>query len=173
MAERTTAVWTAALLLLLSLGLPWTTPSLSYTPGSGPTCIADLSGEGGLICDYISVGGYSTVVAGLSGSQSPARVFLVLALVLTLWALARQRPGALGPAAVAALVAVGLGLPMVLSGQVVAAGAAVLLLWATRRAQGVLPSAASSRSGAGAAAVTGSAGANLVGRSRGPTSSGR
>lgn len=131
--SRVGAGWTAVVLLLLSLGLSWTGPTQRFVPGTGPHCIADLSGEGGLICDYISIGGGSEWVAGVSGSQTPSRFFLVLAIALVLWSLATGRRPLLGVAAVAALAAVGLGLPSVLSGQVVAIVAALVLLLARRR----------------------------------------
>lgn len=131
-ASRLGAGWAAVVLLLLSLGLPWTGPRQIFTPGTGPSCIADLSGEGGLICNYISIGGGTEVVAGVNGSQTPARFFLVLAIVLVLWGVATGRRSVLGVAGAVALSAVGLGLPTVLSGQVAALAAAAILLFARR-----------------------------------------
>lgn len=123
----------AGFLALLSLGLPWVAPRTQRS-SSGPSCIADLSGQGGLICDYIGVAEVS-VVPGLPGTMSPARVLLVVALVLiaaTLWPRATTPDGRLHAtrllAAIACLGAVGLGLPAVLSGQVTALSAGVLLL---------------------------------------------
>lgn len=176
MGSRLGAGWVAVLLLLLSLGLPWTAWSQQFHPGSGPTCIADLSGEGGLICDYISVGGGTRVVPGLSGGEAPARFFLVLAIVLVLWALASGRRRMFVVAGGAAVAAVALGLPAVLSGQVVALlAAAVLFLARAERAQADAdrPSSASNRVEAEASSGTGTTGANRAGRSPGWTSSGR
>ncbi|GAA1158959.1 hypothetical protein [Ornithinicoccus hortensis] len=151
--SRAGAAWAAVLLLLLSLGLPWTSPSQEFRPGTGPSCIADLSGEGGLICDYMSIGGGTVWVSGASGAQTPSRFFLVLAIVVVLWALASGRTAVTSVAAGLVLAAVALGLPAVLSGQVVAllAGAVLLLgrgpsgSWGRAAARG--PSAAQGRPG--------------------------
>ncbi|QDO89239.1 hypothetical protein FNH13_13630 [Ornithinimicrobium ciconiae] len=123
---RAWARWLAGGLLLLSLGLPWTSASTTTTPG-GPSCIPDLSGEGGLICDYIGVP-TTHVIGGAVGGESPARFFLVLALVLLLVGWASARPMALLVAAGCAVVAVATALPEVLSGQFTALLAAGLLL---------------------------------------------
>lgn len=124
--------WAAAALLLLSLGLPWVPSRGAYIPGSGPSCIPDFSGEGGLICDYIGTPAVSTLTPVASGADTPSRFFLVLALVLVAWSLATRRPEAARTAAYAAAVAaafgVALSLPVVLSGQVTALSAAVLLI---------------------------------------------
>lgn len=135
----------AALLALLSLGLPWVASRVQRSP-SGPSCIADLSGEGGLICDYLGVADVS-VVPSLPGTLSPARVLLVVALLLIVWSLLPRTAGTAGAddaadtaartarllAAVACLGAVALGLPAVLSGQVTALVAGALLLAAAGR----------------------------------------
>lgn len=126
MVSRAWASWCAAGLLLISLGLPWAGVSTRTVPG-GPSCIADLSGEGGLICDYIGVPSVQ-VVGGAVGGQSPARLFLVLAIVLLALGLRTRRPPALLLAAASAVVAVATALPDVLSGQFTALLAAVLLL---------------------------------------------
>ena len=123
---RTWAPWCAAMLLVLSLGLPWTTASTRTVPG-GPSCIPDLSGEGGLICDYIGVP-TAQMVDGLVGSESPARFFLVLAILLLALGLRTRRPVALLTAAASAVLAVAAALPDVLSGQFTALLAAVFLL---------------------------------------------
>lgn len=123
---RPWAGWLAAGLLLLSLGLPWAGPSTRTEPG-GPSCIPDLSGEGGLICDYIGVA-TTHVVDGVVGGESPARLFLVLALCLLVVGLRTHRPTALLIAAASAALAVATALPSVQSGQFTALLAAGLLL---------------------------------------------
>lgn len=120
--------WAAAGLLLLALGLPWSGPQAVQRAGSGPSCIADLSGTGGLICDYIGTPGYTEQVAGATGAESPARLFLVLALCLVVWSVWSRRPQPLLGAAALAVVAVAVTLPEVVSGQVSAVLASVLLL---------------------------------------------
>lgn len=124
--RRAWAGWLATGLLLLSLGLPWSGASTRTVPG-GPSCIADLSGQGGLICDYIGVP-TTHVVGGAVGGESPARLFLVLALFLLAVGLRTHRPTALLVAAASAALAVATALPDVLSGQVTALLAAGLLL---------------------------------------------
>lgn len=123
---RTWAGWLAAGLLLLSLGLPWAGASTRTVPG-GPSCIPDLSGGGALICDYIGVP-TTHVVDGAVGGESPARLFLVLALFLLACGLRTRRPRAVLIAAGSAVLAVATTLPDVLSGQFTALVAAGLLL---------------------------------------------
>lgn len=127
---RTWLAWVGAGLLLVSLGLPWTGPQSQFNAGSGPSCIADLSGEGGLICDFIGTASYTTWAPGAVGGATPARFFLVLALVLLAWALWSRRSTPLLVASGAALLAVAISLPDVVSGQVTALLAALLLLTA-------------------------------------------
>lgn len=124
-------------LLLLSLGLPWFPSRGEYIPGSGPSCIADLSGEGGLICSYIGTPAINTLIPGGSGADSPARFFLVVALVLLVWGLWSNRPLALLVSSGAAVIAVAVALPLVMSGQVVALLAAGLLFVAAGGTQRV------------------------------------
>lgn len=125
--------WTATGLLLLALGLPWSAPRAVQVGGSGPSCIADLSGTRGMICDYIGTPGYTDHVAGAVGAESPARLFLVLALALVTWSLWSHRSQPLLGAAALALVAVAVTLPEVVSGQVTALLASVLLLVVRQR----------------------------------------
>lgn len=133
--------WVAGALLLLSLGLPWVPPRGAYIPGSGPSCIADLSGTGGLICDYIGTPAVSTLTPVASGADTPSRFFLVLALALVAGSLAARRPGTARTAALAAglvaMIGVALSLPVVLSGQVTTLLAAGVLLLAPPGAQRV------------------------------------
>lgn len=129
--------WAAAGLLLLALGLPWSGPQTVHRAGSGPSCIADLSGNGPLICDYIGTPGYTERVAGVVGAESPARLFLVLALCLIAWSVSSRRPQPLLAAAGSAVLAVAVTLPEVVSGQVTALLAAVLLLAAVGGTQRV------------------------------------
>lgn len=123
--------WSAVLaggLLMLSLGLPWFPSQGQRLPGSGPSCIADLSGSGGLICDFIGTPGVDTLVPGGSGADSPARFFLVLALVLLVWG---RWTGATAPlllSAASAVVGVAIALPHLMSGQVTTLLGAALLL---------------------------------------------
>ena len=125
--------WVAAGLLLLSLGLPWVPARGQYIPRSGPSCIADLSGSGGLICDYIGTAAVNTLTPVLSGADTPSRFFLVLALALVAWSLWSGRPGPVRVAAATVVAGVALSLPLVLSGQVTALLTAVLLVLAARR----------------------------------------
>jgi hypothetical protein len=118
----------AAGLLILSLGLPWFPPRGQRLPGSGPTCIADLSGGGAMICDFIGTPAIDTRVPGGSGADSPARFFLVLALVLLVWGLWSRSTTPLGLSAACALVGVAIALPHLMSGQVATLLAAGLLL---------------------------------------------
>lgn len=127
----------AGALLVLALGLPWFGSRGEYIPGSGPSCIPDLSGEGGLICDFIGTPAINTLVPGGSGADSPARVFLVLALVLLVWGVWSNRGLALLGAAGAAVLAVAVALPQVMSGQVLALLAAALLVLAAGGTQRV------------------------------------
>lgn len=133
--SRAWAPWGAALLLLLSLGLPWSGAATRTVPG-GPSCLPDLSGEGGMICDYIGVPS-TQVVASLAGGESPARFFLVLAILAVALGLRSRRPAWLLAAAASAVLAVATALPEVLSGQFTALLAAALLLAAAGGSQRV------------------------------------
>ncbi|MCK0111409.1 hypothetical protein MWU75_04570 [Ornithinimicrobium sp. F0845] len=124
--------WMAGVLLLLSLGLPWVPARGQYIPGSGPSCIADLSGSGGLICDYIGTAAINTLTPVASGADTPSRFFLVLALVLLAWHLASGRTAPALASAGAAVAGVALSLPLVLSGQATTLLAAVLLVTVAR-----------------------------------------
>lgn len=117
-----------AALLILALGLPWAGTRFIETGGSGTSCIADLSGTGGLICDYIGTAGHAERVSGAVGAQSPARLFLVLAVGLVCWGQWAHRSTPVLVAAVLPLAAVAITLPEVVSGQVTALLATVLLL---------------------------------------------
>lgn len=126
-------LWLAGGLLLLSLGLPWVPPRGERVPGSGPSCIADLSGSGGLICDFIGTPAVSTMAPAASGADTPSRFFLVLGLVLVAWCLWSGRSGLAWLAAAAAGAGVALSLPLVLSGQLTTLLAGALLVLAARR----------------------------------------
>lgn len=128
--SRLWTAWLGGALLVLALGLPWAGARRVTTPG-GPSCIADLSGGGAMICDYIGVPS-STIRAGAVGAESPARLFLVLAVVLTAYAVWSRRRSPILWAAGAALAAVAIALPQVRSGQVVTLLAAGLLLGSVR-----------------------------------------
>lgn len=131
------AALSAALLIVLALGLPWTADTLDYIPGwmTPSFCTSDLDGSVWCTGGYISPG-FVTGASALSGASSVARVFLVAALALTVLAGLRREPrwllvGAAG--LVAGILLVGLS---VQGGQVATGLAAALLLYAGLTAVG-------------------------------------
>lgn len=131
LTRQRVAVVTAALLIVLALGLPWTADTSAYLPGwySPGFCTPDADGlvfcTGGTISPGLWVGS-----GALSGASSVARVFLVGALVLLV---VGSRSG---QHLWLALAGGGLALSVLLvglqaqGGQVAASAAAALLLYA-------------------------------------------
>jgi len=125
------AVLVAALLVVLSLGLPWTTSTQTYVPGWMAPSMCVPSADGTIWCSgaFISPG-FMTGSAALSGAGSVARVFLIGALVLILVAWTRGESRWLGLAGAGLLVAVLLAGLTALGGQLAACAAALALLYA-------------------------------------------
>lgn len=129
--RQRTAVLAACALILLALGLPWTTSSLIHSPGwLTPSYCVHLA-SGGVSCSpgFISPG-FTLGSSARSGGETVARVFLVaaLALVVLAWrsAQARWLVYAAGGLLLGILLA---GLTM-LGGQLAALAAAALLAYA-------------------------------------------
>ncbi|QDO88732.1 hypothetical protein FNH13_10695 [Ornithinimicrobium ciconiae] len=129
--RQRTAVLAAGLLIVLALGLPWTMDTMEHVPGwmTAGTCLMDSDGMMTCTGGFVSPG-YYVGSGAASGANTVARVFLVgaLALVVLAW---RQ-----GQRAWFVVAGVGVGLSILLvgmsvqGGQVAAAGAAALLLYA-------------------------------------------
>lgn len=131
MARQRVAVLLAGLLIVLALGLPWTTDTTEFVPGwmAPSACIATSDGiwcSGGFVSPGFMMGS-----AAASGADSSARIFLVGALVLIVVASMRRDTrwlGVAGAGLALSLLLVGLAFQ---GGQVAAGAAAVLLLYAT------------------------------------------
>lgn len=140
MGRQRVAVLVAGLLVVLSLGLPWTTSTQSYVPGWMTPSMCIPTADGLVWCSgaFISPG-FMTGSAGLSGAGSVARVFLVGALALILVARVRgERPwlAVAGAGLVLGVLLTGLA---ALGGQLAAGAAAVLLLYAALSPERPLP----------------------------------
>lgn len=125
------AALVAGLLIVLSLGLPWTPDTSQYVPGWMSPSICMPSTDGTIWCSggFVSPG-YMIGSSAASGASSIARVFLVGALVLIVVAGVRRESRWLsvaGGGLILSLLLVGLAF---LGGQVAAVGAAILLLYA-------------------------------------------
>ncbi|USQ78167.1 hypothetical protein [Ornithinimicrobium faecis] len=132
------AVLAAGLLIVLALGLPWTTSTEFSTGGwyVGSTCMPNFS-DGTVWC---SGSFYSPGLTGgseaLSGNGTVARVFLVGALVLMIIAWIRVQPRLLLVAGGALFLGILLTGLTLLGGQLATIVAAVLLLYAALSAGG-------------------------------------
>ncbi|MCK0113212.1 hypothetical protein MWU75_13775 [Ornithinimicrobium sp. F0845] len=130
-ARQRAAVVVAGLLVVLSLGLPWTTSSQTYVPGWMAPSMCIPTADGTIWCSgsFLSPG-FMTGSAALSGAGSVARVFLVGALVLIVVAWVRREHRWLGLAGAGLAVAVLLAGLTALGGQIAACAAALLLIYA-------------------------------------------
>lgn len=126
------AVLAAGLLIVLALGLPWTTSTEFSTGGwfVGSMCTPN-SYDGTIWCtgSYYSPG-LTGGTEALSGNGTVARVFLVGALVLMILAWVRGHSRLLVVAGAALLVGILLAGLTLLGGQVATMVAAALLLYA-------------------------------------------
>lgn len=125
------AVVVAGLLIVLALGLPWTSDTSEYVPGWMSPSVCIPTNDGLIWCSggFLSPG-YMVGSGAASGAASTARVFLVGALALIVVASLRREVRWLGVAGVGltlSLLLVGLAFQ---GGQVAAAAAALLLLYA-------------------------------------------
>lgn len=127
--RRRDATLLAAGLLLLSLGLPWSGDSQTHVPGwlTPSFCTPGLL-DGMISCtpNYFSAG-FTTGSPALSGANSPARVFVVGALVLTAVAVWRARPRLLVMAAGTVVVGLLVTGSAAVAGTLAAVAAAALL----------------------------------------------
>lgn len=126
----------ASLAVLLALGLPWTVSSLTYIPGwyQAGTCVNEWS-SGTVYCTPgFLAPGMTAGVSASAGAETVARVFLVAALLLILFAAGRRT----WVVAAAGSVALGLLLTGINSqaGQIAAVVAVLLLLHAARALPG-------------------------------------
>lgn len=122
----------AAVLVLLSLGLPWRSSSTIYLPGTITPGFCYMDQGGYMTCDVGTYMAGMIIGAGpLSGLHLTVRVFLVAALVLIVLA-AGRRSWLLAAAVIlgAGLVVTGLAAT---GGQIAALGAILLILRAVRR----------------------------------------
>lgn len=129
---RPAVVITAAVLLLLALGLPWSASTLGYIPGwySPGICTPNFA-DGTMSCTSGYLASGMTVGSGAShGTDTVARVFLVGGLVLIALALRQGRSLWLTVAGAAVLLGVLLTGLAAQGGQLAALGAAALLLYA-------------------------------------------
>lgn len=132
--RRDGVLLSAAALVVLALGLPWSASTLQFIPGwiTPSFCVPEAGG--GIWCSpaYISPGLF-TGRGELTGADSVARVFLVAALVLMVMARGRSRWLLAATASLlTGLLLHGLGM---LGGQIAALGAVLLLVYAARRAR--------------------------------------
>ncbi|QFG67665.1 hypothetical protein [Ornithinimicrobium pratense] len=121
-------VLTAGLLVMLSLGLPWTTSSLTYVPGWMTPSFCYPSFDGTMSCSFSYVApGFFTGAPAQSGASSVARVFLVAALVLIIVSRVTAQSRWLAYAAAGLVLAVLLAGLTMQAGQLAALAAAALL----------------------------------------------
>lgn len=130
-------VLVAGLLVVLALGLPWTTSSRAYIPAWMTPSFCYPTADGLISCSpaYISPAIFLGESAQ-SGATSVARVFLVAALVLIIisWRTAQTRW--LGYAAAGLVLSVFLAGLTLLGGQLAALSAATLLAYAAFTGRG-------------------------------------
>lgn len=90
-ARQRAAVLTAGVLIVLSLGLPWTQSSQTFTGGWMVPASCVMGSDGLMTCTggFISPG-YLVGAPALSGASTVARVFLMAALVLLVVAWLRR-----------------------------------------------------------------------------------
>lgn len=130
-ARQRAAALAAALLIVLALGLPWTTDTTEDIAGwmTPASCIMGADGMMSCTGGFISPG-FVLGTGAASGAGTVARVFLVGALVLLVIGWRRQESKwlvAAGVGLVLCILLVGLSFQ---GGQVATAGAAALLLYA-------------------------------------------
>lgn len=130
-------VLTAGLLVVLALGLPWTTSTRAYIPGWMTPSFCYPTVDGLISCSpaYISPSIYVGESAQ-SGATSVARVFLVAALVLIISSWRTGQTRWLGYAAAGLILSVFLAGLTLLGGQLAALAAAALLAYAALTGRG-------------------------------------
>lgn len=125
------AALVAGVLVLLALGLPWTTSTRDYLPGWITPAYCIPTSDGLMWCSPAFISPGMTIGSSAqSGASSVARVFLVAALVLIIisWRTAQTRW--LGYAAAGLVLSIFLAGLTLLGGQIAAIAAAVLLVYA-------------------------------------------
>lgn len=127
------AVLAAALLSILSLGLPWTTSTQDYQAGWYVPGMCMPSGDEVWCAESFISPGTLTISPALSGAGTVARVFLVATLVLIVLARVRQEREWLAVAAAGLVLGVLLTGLAAQGGQLAALLAAALLGYAWAR----------------------------------------
>lgn len=129
-----TPVAVGVLLVLTSLGLPWSHDTTVHVPGffAPSTCIPTWDGTMWCSPGFVSPS-LTTGSPAAAGADSPVRVLLVGALVLVALALRTASRRLVLAAGAVAVVAGVLGATAVLAGPLAAAAGGVLLVRAGRR----------------------------------------
>lgn len=141
-ARRPGLTLLGAICVLAALGLPWSYDTSQYVSGWIVPSYCIPTADGTMFCSAaFQSPGFFTGSRAAAGTATPARVFLVVALVLVVVGVRRSATRLIAAAGAAALVGVVVTGPVLLAGPVAAAFGGFLLLRSVRSVRPTPPEA--------------------------------